>query len=155
MTPMWNRIISVALILLLGASSGCTGGKRPFLMIQLCIGDEKHVVLFKEMMRSIAQKQNMKYIDGSVATQKDLAATKVALDYRLIYVGIDGPDGIAVEGGNLGLSAYDVALGFSEGSNPMKAHRFANLVVGKLRAEWQVHIVPPNRGAFPMKSCGS
>jgi hypothetical protein len=60
-----------------------------------------------------------------------------------------------VTAGNLGLPGYQVALGFSEGSNPSDAHRFAQMVVSKLEEHWHVEIVPDpaKSGALPMKNC--
>lgn len=142
----------IILILVLGLLSGCVG-KRPFLMVQLCLGDEQNDAVFMGMMKSIAQSQHMEFIDGSAATQKDLIKLKVNPKYRLIYIGVKRSDGVGMEGGNLGLSAHEVALGFSEGSNPAEAHRFADMVVATLKQKWPVYVVPPGRGALPMKSC--
>lgn len=144
---------AIVLVCLLGTLSGCVG-KRPFLIAQLCLGDEQNVALFMNTMKSIARSQHMDFIDGSEATQRDLVSQGVSPNYPLIYIGVKGKNGIGTEGGNLGLSAYEVALGFTEGSNPAAEHRFANMVVGTLKQRWQVYVVPPNRGALPMKNCG-
>jgi len=122
-------------------------------MIQICLKDKQGVTLFMDTMKSIARSKHMKFIDGSQATQENLASLKASPKYKLIYIGIDGKDGMGMEGGNLGLSAYEVALGFSEGSNPADAHRFADMVVTELKKKWSVYAVPRGRGALPMKSC--
>lgn len=50
----------------------------------------------------------------------------------------------------MGLSAYEVAIGFSEGENSKRAHKFADAVVETLSKNWKIFVVPPNRGAMPM-----
>jgi hypothetical protein len=147
------RWVAYALIPLLGMLSGCGEGKRPFLMVQTCLGDERNVVLFENMLRIIAQSKNMTYLDGSKKTQDGLARLKASPSYRLIYVGVDRNDGMGLYAGNLGLSAYEVAIGFSEGSNPSEAHQFANLVVRTLKERWRVDVVPQGQGALPMNGC--
>jgi hypothetical protein len=122
-------------------------------MVQLCLRDQQNVFLFKNVVRSIAQSEHMKFIDGSTMTQKDLNTLKVGPKFPLVYIGVDGADGVGMEGGNLGLSAYEVALGFSEGSNSVAAHRFADTVVGELKKRWPVFVVPRDRGATHSKNC--
>lgn len=152
MMNMKQCVVFAVLLFSLILFSGCAG-KRPFLMVQLCLKNGQNVAKFTEMMKSISQSQHMEFTDGRVATQKDLIKRKVRLNYPLIYIGAYRKDGVGWEGGNLGLSAYEVALGFSEGSNPAGAHQFADLVVGELKRQWLVYVVPPSRGALPMKSC--
>jgi hypothetical protein len=106
-----------------------------------------------DTMRTIADTEHMQFIDGGALTQKSLATMNVSPNYQLIYVGVKGDQGISMEGGNMGLSAYEVALGFSGGSNPSEAHRFADVVVEKLRKKWPVYTVPPGHGATSMKDC--
>jgi hypothetical protein len=141
------------LLFLLSLFSGCAG-KRPFLTVQLCLHNKQNVAVFTEMMKSISQSQHMEFTDGGVTTQKDLIKLKVSPNYSLIYMGANRKDGVGWEGGNLGLSAYEVALGFSEGSNPADAHRFSDLVISELKKRWPVYVVPLGHGALPMKSCG-
>jgi len=105
------------------------------------------------MMKSISQSQRMDFTDGGVVTQKDLTKLKTSPNYPVIYVGANRKDGVGWEGGNLGLSAYEVALGFSEGPNPADARRSADLVISKLNKRWPVYVVPTGRGALPKKSC--
>jgi len=148
-----KRYVALAVfLLLLSLFSGCTG-KHSFLMVQLCLRNEQNVAVFTEMMKSISQSQRMDFTDGGVITQKGLTKLKTSPNYPLIYVGANRKDGVGWEGGNLGLSAYEVALGFSEGSNPADARRFADLVISELNKRWSVYVVPTGRGALPMKSC--
>lgn len=142
----WILFVFVVLL------TGCVG-KRPFLMVQICLGGKHDVTLFKNMMKEIAQSQHMNYFDGSKSTQKDLEAMEVSPKYQIIDINIERADGVGFSAGNRGLSAYEVAIGFSEGKNPTEAHNLADLVIRILKQRWQVNIVPPNQGALPTKSC--
>jgi hypothetical protein len=124
-------------------------------MVQMCLGDEKGAALFMSTMKGIAQSQNMAFIDGSRKNQEDLVQLKVSPNYRLIDIGIERKDGVGLSAGNVGLSAYEVAIGFSEGSNPVEAHQFTDVTVGTLKQAWDVHVVPSGQGAFPLKGCSS
>lgn len=129
-------------------------GERPFLLVQTCLGNDKNVALWISTMQEIARSQNMAFIDGSKATQGDMARLKVRVDGRLINISIERRDGMGLMAGNLGLTPYEVAIGFSEGSNPIEAHQFADLVVKTLKQRWDVQVVPSGLGSFPMKGCG-
>jgi hypothetical protein len=72
----------------------------------------------------------------------------------LIYVGVEGDDGLGLEGGNMGLNDYDVAIGFN-GSDDAKTLAFADTVKTKLSEQWKFTVVPQNSGAFPSPECVS
>jgi hypothetical protein len=55
--------------------------------------------------------------------------------------------------GSLGLPKYQLALGFSAGSRPVEAHRFADTVMGQVKAHWHVENVPEGRGALTIPDC--
>jgi len=124
-------------------------------MVQLCLHDQKNVLLFKDTMKSLSESEGMEYGDNSAATEKELIATKLKQSYPFINIAGTRADGVGWGAGNLGLSAYEVAVGFSDGSNPAEAHRFAGMVIGKLKERWHVYYVPPGQGAFPLKHCTS
>lgn len=130
---------------------GCSG-QHPSRIVQICLGGKENVAAFKEVMRSIAQKNGIEFVDGSASTEKDLATLKKHPGYTLIYIGIRGKDGVGLEAGNLGLSAYEVALGFS-GSDRSGARQFESDVIQELSKRWQVHTVPSGQGAFPLPGC--
>lgn len=151
---MNNRLLVISLILcsLVGILSGCTG-KGPFRMVQLCLHDEQNVALFKDTMKSLSKSHGMNYVDRSAASQRESIALKLKQAYPLINIGGIGKDGTSWGAGNGGLPAYEVGLGFTEGSNPAAAHRFADMVIRELKQKWPVDVLPPGRGAFPMKTC--
>ncbi|WP_165488673.1 hypothetical protein [Dyella terrae] len=146
-----SRFVCI-LIATLGLLSGCTG-KRPFLLVQTCLGSEQSAVMFLSTMKEIAHSEKMSFVDRSKETQADLVRLKKDPGYRLINIGVEREDGVGLSAGNLGLSQYEVAIGFSEGSNPAQAHQFADLVVETLKRKWDIHVVPSDRGALPMKGC--
>lgn len=142
------------LVCLLCALYGCQPSKRPFVIVQVCLRDEQNLEIFIAMMQSIAQSEQMSFIDNSAVTQKDLASLNVVgPNYRAINIAVERKDGMGLGAGNLGLHQYEIALGFSEGANSSEAHEFSDLVVAELKRKWHVGYVPPGQGAFPMKSC--
>jgi hypothetical protein len=148
-----------ALLALAGALAGCGEGKHPFLIAQICLGDAENLATFTREMRIIAQAENMRFIEGSAETKADLAVIDPEgisheLDGPVIHMGVERGDGMGVDAGNLGLPGYQVALGFSEGSSPDEARRFARTVVSRLARRWHVKTVPPGVGAQPMRGCG-
>jgi hypothetical protein len=155
---MKSYIFCAVVIILSGVLYGCTQGKRPFLIVQVCLRDEQNLALFTSMMKSIAQSERMSFIDRSAATESELRSTdhvldKLKQDTPIVNLGIEGKGGVGMSAGNLGLPNYQVALGFSEGSDPPGAHAFSDRVVSRLKARWHVETVPAGKGAFPLKTC--
>jgi hypothetical protein len=146
---LMRKLFLISCLSLLG---GCSG-QHPSRIVQICLGDKENVAFFKEAMRSIARENGIEFIDGSATTERDLIVLKKHPGYTLIYLGIRGRDGIGLEAGNLGLSAYEVALGFSLGSDRSGAQKFEHDVIQELSKRWQVHAVPSGQGAFPLPSC--
>ena len=151
-------IFVAGLVLVLGASFGCVSGERPFSSVEVCLGNEKNLSLFTDLMRSIAQTEKMKFVEGSAQTQKELESIgktihEVKPTGKVVNLGVEREDGMGLTAGNLGLPKYQVAIGFSEGANSREAHEFADRVIGKLRSRWPVEIVTSGRGAQGMKNC--
>jgi hypothetical protein len=137
---------------------GCTHGKPSILTVQLCLNNDQGVSEFISVMRSIAVAKNLKFVDGGGETQRDLKAIGAKMDKldtpgAVINIGIDRGNRNLMMGGNLELPTYQVALGFSGDPNPSDAQHFADMVVQRLSARWQVETVPAGTGARPMKTC--
>jgi hypothetical protein len=152
--------ISVFLVAVSAITSGCVPGKRPFLIVQVCLPKAQDLAVFKEEMQSIAHAEGLSFIDASANTQKDLESmdnpnVAKAMYGPLVNMGIERSDGVGLTAGNLGMPANQLVVGFSEGSDPAYAHRFADGVVDKLKQHWHVEMVPPGLGATGMKSCDS
>jgi hypothetical protein len=147
------RFVAVALLIATVALGGCTQGKPPFLMVQLCLRNDQQLADFTHFLQSIAYSEGMTYIDRSGPTEREFAALNRPNTAPVINIGLEGSDGVGLGVGNLGLPKYQVAVGFSEGSKPVEARRLAEMVVGQLKARWHVETVPEGRGALPIPNC--
>lgn len=137
---------------------GCNRQQDTFLQMQMCVIDQAGVAQFKSMMRTVAKSENATFIDGSAETAqtlKNIGADK-SLKHDLgqhINVGIEVDGTIIVMGGNLGLPAFQVALGFGAGSDAIKAHRLSGRLIKAFSQRWHVETVPVGQGVQPMKTC--
>jgi hypothetical protein len=141
-----------------GALCSCGTAQESFLTVQLCLKNEQGVATFKELMQSIAAAQKMRYVDASESTQKGLktigaTGPNMHASGGLVYVGVEAEDGLGLSAGNIGLNMFDVALGITEGSRPVVARRFADVVVKELQQRWVVKTLPPRTGALPDPTC--
>jgi len=149
-----SYILCAAVISLLGMIYGCAPGKRPFMQVQLCLRDAQGLSEFTRLMQSVAKSEGMKFIDGSEKTKSELTAIHGhAPTTPIINLGVEGVDGVGLMAGDLGVADYQVSVGFSEGSSPAEAHRFADTVVNRLKTQWHVDTVPAGKGAFPVANC--
>ena len=152
----WLPLLSRCTLLLL--LSGCAPGKHAFLIVQTCLRDERGVAMFMEELRSIATAENMTFIDNSESTAEQLedvghTGSQRTAGSRVINIGVQRSDGVGVTAGNLGLLGFEVALGFSEGSDAEFAHAFADRVVARLQNYWQIEVVPAGTGAKSKGGC--
>lgn len=125
-------------------------------MVQFCLQGQADLADLTSELRSIAQQEHMQFIDASARTRQDLQTINAPQSVRVdpvINMGVERDDGVGLGLGNMGLPSYQVAMGFSEGSNPPEAHAFAARVLQKLSAQWHLKTVPAGTGALPMKSC--
>jgi hypothetical protein len=152
-----SPLVSLAIMVWVGAFYGCGSGKPPFLIAQICLRRAEDLTAFTSEMQAIAQSQGKQLTDRSVATQKEFDVlghpVEGARTAPAINMGFTLGDGVGLTAGNLGLPGYQVAIGFSEGSKPADAHRFADAVIKRLAQRWRVESVPPGRGATGMENC--
>ena len=148
------RFVAVAQLVIAVALVGCGQGKRPFLLVQICFSDDQELAEFTHLLQSVALSERMTYIDRSGPTEGELAVLNAPGKLApAINIGLETPDGLGLGVGNLGLPKYQVAVGFSEGSRPTEARRFADTVVQEFKARWHVETVPEGRGALPIPDC--
>ncbi|MGH8850005.1 MAG: hypothetical protein ACREYD_03330 [Casimicrobiaceae bacterium] len=149
-------LISIALV---SALQGCEGGKRAFLIATVCLQSADDLSAFTAEMQSAANAEGTEFLDWSAETQAELDTIGHPMDGArtrpAINMGFTRRDGVGLTAGNLGLPGYQVALGFSKGSNAPAAHKLAQRIVSKLEERWHVEIVPnpAESGAFPMTNC--
>jgi len=106
-------------------------------------------------LQDIAHAEQMRYLDGSEATTRDLkvlgpGGKNIHTDGRLVHVGLEA-DGYGLTAGNLGLHPYDITAGFNPDTPAARA--FSERVVARLRRQWAIKVVPEGFGAFPDPKC--
>jgi len=144
--------------ILVGLLSGCSSGKPPALMVQLCLQDDQGVSDFLGLMQSVAASEQMKFVDVSADTQEKLKVihakyAKLATPSSVINVDIETADGLIVTADNIDLPTYQVSVDFTGYLSPTDKQRFIDILIPKLRARWQVDTVPAGVRPFPMTSC--
>jgi hypothetical protein len=149
--------ISITLILV-GLLSGCSSGKPPALMVQLCLQDDQGVSNFLNLMQSVAASEHMNFVDVSADTQEKLKVihskyAKLATPSSVINVDIESGDRLVVTADNIDLPTYQVSVDFTGNLSPTDKQRFIDILIPKLRAQWQVDTVPAGVRPFAMNSC--
>lgn len=154
-----KRLFIPILVLTMTVTPGCEApSERPFLVVQTCLENEQGVDRLRRLLNTIAIENGLDYVDSSRARQGELHRIEdfgvpVPSAEGLINIGIRGSRGFGLTAGNLGLSQYEVAIGFSKGRDHAAAEAFSETVVAALRMEWEVYTVPEGRGAFPLPGC--
>jgi hypothetical protein len=151
------RRISIALILV-GLLFGCSSGKPPALMVQLCLQDDQGVSDFLNVMQSVAASEHMNFVDVSSDTQEKLKVihakyAKLATPSSVINVDIESGDRLVVTADNIDLPTYQVSVDFTGNLSPTEKQRFIDILIPRLSAQWQVDTVPAGVRPFAMKSC--
>ena len=153
---IWKAILVIGLAL---SFSGCIAKQDIFLQIVVCVVDDQGVEDFKILMRKIAEEENLKVVDASRETARNLQRLNIkdiqpGFDPdRHLFFGIQGWIDTFSMGGNFSRYPYQISLGFGAGHNPTKAHRLADRVVAEVSKRWRVEVTPEGQGSFPMKGC--
>ena len=154
-----NNALLVSTFAAIFLLQGCARSQEAFLSIQTCVVDQNGLDELARVMRDIAHSERLQFIDNSAAMRESLKATAadrhagIVIDHA-VDLHIEGKGGMGVTASNLSLPSYQVALGFTEGSEPNKAHRLAEQLTQELKQRWNVQKVARGKGVFPMKSCG-
>ncbi len=139
--------------------SACSDGREgPFLTAQLCVQNRAGMQVLVDDLKVIAKARGMSFKDNSDATKRDLETVGYAARERsdgspVLNVAVGDGDGLSVGATNLGLPGYQVALGFSEGSDATKTSRFAEEVLAQIGKRWSVERLPQGVGALPQAGC--
>ena len=147
----WFVVLSLVMM-----ACGCSQGESPFLMVQICLGNEQNLAEFRKVIQSIAQSEHMRFVDSSEKARQDLKTTAAERDVGpIVQLGVVGEKGVALTATNIELPSYQIAIGFSEGSDPSSAHAFAKRSADTMKSHWVVESLPKGQGAFPLKTCRS
>jgi hypothetical protein len=146
------------LAVVLSLSAGCAPGKRPFLMVQMCLSNEGGVDEFISELKSLSSEEKLQFVDNSRNAERELkgvghAGLERTDASRLIDVRVMRSDGMGIGATNLGLPGYQMAMGFSAGSNATDAQELASRTLLRIKKRWSVESVPAGAGAKPMADC--
>jgi len=142
------------------AVSGCSG-RRSAVHVQLCVEDEAGIEELRVILRDAASEAGLKFIDYSKERPSELKATGASLAFlekpeHYFEVWGDAGRGAGFSAGNLGLSSFEVSIGFGGGGEEQaEAKELAQKVISEISKHWPVTLVPPNRGALPTGRCPS
>lgn len=109
-------------------------------------------------LKAVAASTEMKFIDNSEATKRDLTTVGYVGRDRtdgspVINVAVKRGDGLSVGAVNVGLPGYQVALGFTESSDRLETQRFVSAIIKRLEKHWEVEKLPTGTGALPQPGC--
>lgn len=135
---------------------GCTPVKPPFLFIQMCVRDAHDLSDLTELLRSIAVSDGMQFSDYTKRTTGNPGdrhnTTPTTLTENL-NMGVFDRDGVGFGVADTKVFANQISVAFSEGSNPTKAHRFAEEVIYKLNANRRAPLVSSDLTLLPNLHC--
>jgi hypothetical protein len=113
----------------------------------------------RDILQEAAKDSGLGFIDYSKNRPDELKAVGAPMDYLnkesdYFEVWGDGGSGAGFSASNLGLSSFEVSIGFGGGGEEqLEAKALARKVVSELSKHWTVSLVPPDRGALPTGRC--
>lgn len=134
----------------------CTASERSFEQIQFCLVGQNSAEALKRVLRGIATEEGMSFGDRSQDAEAELksiyadnmeAVPAGARAFPLINVRIWNSE-FEVGGGNLGLGADQITLGF--GPDTAAGRAFAERTIQRLNAHWRVKRLARGESALPM-----
>ena len=142
---------------LVAAVAGCSEGKHPFRMVQLCLTGPQEIPAFTSFINEIAQSYQMEFFDRSGQTHDELQSLATVnkntpVNARAINIGAERGSEFSFSAGNLGLPTNQIAIGFN-GDDPNEAKAFSDVAVDRLSTKWRIHEVPQGSGALPLTRC--
>lgn len=133
---------------------GCSPHSTEFLITQLCLQNDQGVSEFIKVMREIANRNEMQFIDRSPEAREELRnVDNSRITGPVVQLTLRNDNGTAATATNLGLTPHEVAIGFGERDNPAEAQKFAQEVFDALSRRWTVYRVTKGQNALPLKNC--
>jgi hypothetical protein len=154
---MLKAVVAVALLALLSA---CSSGTHGFRVAKICVTNKEDALRLVHEMKQIANEEKMEFLDGSAATARGAEIIGYADPGRAdgsvtIHIAVERIDGMGVTVANFGLPGYQMAIGFSEGSNRSEGTRFADKVIDRLSRLGRLEELPFGSSVMPDPKCGS
>lgn len=128
---------------------GCA--KRTSTAVVVCLKDDQGVLEFKELMRSEAIWEQAELQDSSTETQQTLQ--RIQGPAIGIHMSLKKPNGATLLAANLAMPSNQVMLGFFDGSDKADAQKFANKIIGDIKARWYVEEIPTGTLKAPLENC--
>ena len=144
---------------ILFSALGCSQHQQEaFKTVKVCVADSQGINRLAQIMRESAKAEGMTYIDNTAATRRGLSVTAQSDRDRkeaewVVNFEIQGSNGMGVTATNLGHSPFEMALGFSVGSNRFEAESFAERLIGTLKARWRVVSVQKGEDSQKLTKC--
>lgn len=145
--------------IVVGLLAGCSIHHKPHaLMVQMCLKNDQGVSDFLNLMQTVAVSEHMNFVDYSAETQEKLKTinakyAKLATPSSVINVDIVSGDRLVVTADNLDLPIYQVSVDFTGDLPPADTQRFIDVLVPRMREQWEVEVVPAGSSPAPIKTC--
>lgn len=133
------------------AISGCES-RRPIGMIEVCLSRPGDIERFEEKIRSIGNKNRLKFFDRSLETEQEAEAINQVDPSRtynkpVINMSLRRWDGLGLSASNINSSDTEAVIGFTSGWDSAEGDRFSEATIEEIGAQWHVARVPQDRGA--------
>jgi hypothetical protein len=152
-------LLSALFFCLASIFAACGVGRGPAVHVLICVENESGMTTLRGILKKAARDAGLGFIDYSKNRPDELKAVGAPLDHLnsesdYFEVWGDGGTGAGFSASNLGLSSFEVSIGFGGGGEgQLEAKDLARRVVTELSKHWVVALVPPDRGALPTGRC--
>lgn len=112
----------------------------------------------RDALKDEALSREMQFLDLSADTERDVKIVGYSNEERadgspLVHLVVVRDDGMSVGATNIGLPGYQIALGFTEGSDPLETQHFTDDVIERLEKHWLVDRLPAGSAVLPQAGC--
>jgi hypothetical protein len=117
------------------------------------LGNQQGVDKFVTLLRTAAHENGLSYFDRTEDTTQEYDNLKLHRPF-VLNIGALRKDGMGVTASAIGGAGYQIALGFSAGTDTNDAHQFATYFLSVLRQRWPTEVFPGSQGVKPSEKCG-
>lgn len=140
-----KRGVILAAVALAGLSAACAQPEPYAPELEVCVQDAAGAEAFKDLLKSYARTQGLKFVDSS----RETAASGPS---RPIIEVVAENDVARVVAGNSGLAFYQLAVGFTGPKASREA--LSGEVTALLEKRWKVERIQAGRGPVIDPECG-